>query len=68
LIIENEPTQGKTPRNFFIDPTCAFLLAENQASNSIVVVRIDQETGALTATGHTADVPSPVCIRMLRAG
>jgi 6-phosphogluconolactonase len=63
--VENTRTEGKTPRNFFIDPTGTYLLAENQNSDSIVVFRIDQETGKLTSTGHTAEVPSPVCIRMI---
>lgn len=66
-LIENEPTQGKTPRNFFIDPTGKYLLAENQSTGTIVVFRINQDTGALKATGQVAKVPSPVCIRMLAA-
>jgi len=66
-LIENEPTQGKTPRNFFVDPTGKYLLAENQSTDSIVVLRINQDTGALESTGQTAKVPSPVCIRMLPA-
>lgn len=61
--VENESTQGNTPRNFFIEPTGKFLLAENQGSNSIVVFRINQDTGELEPTGHKVDVPSPVCIR-----
>lgn len=65
--VENEPTQGKTPRNFYVDPTGKYLLAENQSTNSIVVFRIDQKTGALEATGHKVAVPSPVCIRMIPA-
>ncbi len=60
-----EPTRGKTPRNFEIDPTGTWLLAANQDSDSVVVFRIDPETGALEANGQTADVPMPVCIRML---
>lgn len=67
-LIENEPTKGKTPRNFFIDPTGHYLLAENQSTDTIVVFRIDQESGELNPTGHVAEVPSPVCIRMLPAG
>ena len=63
--VENVKTQGKTPRNFALDPAGKFLLAENQNSNTIVVFRIDPATGRLSPTGHTADVPSPVCIRML---
>jgi len=65
--LENESTQGKTPRNFFIDPTGAFLLAENQDSDSIVVFGIDAKTGKLEATGEKLEVPSPVCIRMMPA-
>jgi 6-phosphogluconolactonase len=63
--IEFTPTQGKTPRNFAIDPTGKLLFAENQQSDNIVVFRIDQKTGRLTSTGKILDVPSPVCIKFL---
>ncbi|MBI4604583.1 MAG: lactonase family protein [Planctomycetes bacterium] len=62
-LLENEPTQGKTPRNFALDPTGTYLLAENQDSGTIVVFRIDPKTGRLEPTGHAAEVPSPVCVR-----
>lgn len=65
--IENESTQGKTPRNFFIDPTGTYLLAENQGSDSIVVLRVNQDTGALEPTDNRIEIPSPVCIRMIAA-
>jgi 6-phosphogluconolactonase len=63
--IENESTQGKTPRNFGIDPTGKFLLAANQSTDDVFVFRIDQETGELEPTGHKLDVPSPVCVKFL---
>ncbi len=63
--VENKPTGGKTPRNFAIDPTGTYLLAENQSSDTIVVFRIDAKTGKLTQTTVRANVPSPVCIKML---
>lgn len=63
--VENEPTQGKTPRNFGIDPTGKYLLAANQASDSIVVFKINHETGALDPTGQSIEVPSPVCVKFL---
>jgi len=63
--IGNEPTRGKTPRNFAIDPTGTFLLAENQRSNNIVTFRIDRQTGKLISTGHIIEIPSPVCIKMI---
>jgi 6-phosphogluconolactonase len=63
--VENESTQGKTPRNFGIDPTGTFLLAENQGSGTIVVFRIDPATGQLNATGNSIEVPSPVCVKFV---
>ena len=56
---------GKNPRNFAIDPSGSFLLAENQDSDSIVVFRIDPETGGLKQVGEPIRIPMPVCIRMM---
>jgi 6-phosphogluconolactonase len=67
--VQNEPTQGSTPRGFGIDPTGTYLLAANQRSDSVVVFRIDQQTGRLTPTGHKIEVGSPVCVKFVqRAG
>jgi 6-phosphogluconolactonase len=63
--VEYAPTQGKTPRNFAIDPSGTLLFAENQQSNNIVVFRIDQQTGKLTSTGKTLNVGQPVCVKFL---
>jgi len=62
----HQSTAGKTPRNFAVDPTGAWLLAENQGSGTIVVLKIDPKTGGLSPSGHKLEVPSPVCIRMVR--
>jgi 6-phosphogluconolactonase len=64
--VEQEPTQGKTPRNFGIDPSGSFLLAANQNSDTIVVFRIDPQSGALAPTGQTVETPVPVCVKFLR--
>ncbi|MFN3192412.1 MAG: lactonase family protein [Aureliella sp.] len=61
--ISNISTSGKTPRNFRISPDGQFLLAENQHSDSIVVFKIDPESGKLETTDHSIQVGSPVCIR-----
>lgn len=61
--VENEPTGGRTPRNFALDPSGRFLLAENQNSDSVFVFRINPESGALESTGVSVSVPSPVCIQ-----
>jgi|688.fasta_scaffold24296_4 6-phosphogluconolactonase len=58
-----EPIRGKTPRNFVIDPSGRFLLAGGQNSNAVTVFAIDQSSGKLSFTGHSLDVPTPVCIR-----
>jgi len=65
-LVEHESTQGQTPRNFGIDPTGTFLLAANQKSHTVVIFRIDRDTGELAPTGHKVDVPSPVCVKLIR--
>ncbi len=64
-LVEYEPTGGKTPRNFAVDPTGAYVLAENLGSGTIVVFRVDPETGALDPTGQIVDVPSPSCVKFV---
>lgn len=59
--VENQPTQGATPRHFAVDPTGRWLLAENQGSGTVVVFGIDAKSGRLTATGQSLPVPAPVC-------
>ena len=58
-----QSTQGRTPRNFAIDPTGQFLLVANQNSDSIVVFRVDRKTGQLSSANQTAEAPSPVCLK-----
>jgi len=65
-LIEQQSTQGKTPRNFGIDPTGRYLLAANQDSGNVVVFRINLQDGRLSATGQIAQVPSPVCVKFLQ--
>ena len=63
--VENEKTGGRTPRNFGIDPTGAYLLAANQSTSVVVVFRVDPRSGALEPTGHSVEVPTPVCVRFV---
>jgi len=63
--LQHQPTLGQSPRNFAIDPTGQFLLAANQRSHAIVVMRINQNDGTLAPAGERAVIPSPVCIRFL---
>ena len=63
--VQNESTQGKTPRGCGIEPTGKFLLAGNQASDTITIFGIDPQTGRLKATGEKLDVGSPVCVKFV---
>jgi len=58
-------TEGKTPRNFRIDPSGAWMIAANQDSGNLVVYKIDKANGKLTATGEQAKVPFPVCVKFI---
>ncbi|OGX84722.1 hypothetical protein BEN48_03035 [Hymenobacter glacialis] len=63
--VQHVPTQGKTPRNFVLDPSGHLLLVANQNSNNLVSYRVDQQTGRLTPTGQTAEVPSPMFLQVV---
>jgi 6-phosphogluconolactonase len=62
IFVAHEPTQGRDPRNFAIDPSGDWLIAANQRSDTLVVFRRDRESGLLHATGQTVSIPAPVAI------
>jgi len=64
-LIGYQPTLGKTPRSFRIDPSGRFLIAANQDSNTIVLFTIDPDTGKLSPIGKPLDVASPTCVKFL---
>lgn len=64
--VENQSSQGKTPRNFGIDPGGLYLLAANQDSDNIAVFQIDANSGRLSPSGQAISVGSPVCVKFLR--
>lgn len=61
-------TQGRTPRNFGIDPSGTFLLAANQATDTIVSYRLNPVNGMPEPTGAVAQVPSAVCLKFVEMG
>ena len=66
LTYQGEQSAGIVwPRNFAIDPTGTFMLVANRHDNSIVVFRINEDTGALEPASQRIEVPEPVCIRFL---
>jgi 6-phosphogluconolactonase len=63
--LQHHPTGGHTPRNFAIDPTGKFLLMANQRTDNVTVAHIDALSGRLTPTGQSAEIPAPVCLKMI---
>jgi 6-phosphogluconolactonase len=66
-LVDDVPTQGKTPRNFAFDPTGRWLLVTNHDSNNAVVFAVDPATGRLTQAGPPVAVPYPFCPQFLPA-
>jgi 6-phosphogluconolactonase len=64
-LVGHEPTQGKAPRSFAIDPTGSYLYAAHQDTDNVVAFAIDSKSGLLQPTGHSVEVPMPVCIKMI---
>ncbi len=61
-LVANEPTLGRTPRNFSLDPAGRFLYVANQNSDTVVCFRVDPQSGRLEATGGVTTVPAPTCV------
>ncbi|WP_146903680.1 lactonase family protein [Adhaeribacter aerolatus] len=66
-LVEHVSTQGKWPRNFGFDPSGNILLVANQNTNNIFTYLADPNTGKLKPTGHSVEVPSPVCVQVVPA-
>jgi 6-phosphogluconolactonase len=62
---DNQGKGIKTPRNFAIDPSGKYCLVANQDGDSVIVFKVDQETGKLEPTDVEVKIGSPVCIRFL---
>jgi 6-phosphogluconolactonase len=52
-------TLGNTPRHFSIDETGQWLVVGNQTSGTLVVMKIDAQTGIPAAVGAPFNVPQP---------
>ena len=57
-----EPTRGRTPRFFALQPPGVRLHVANQDSDTIVAFEIDPATGRLTPTGQVVATGSPSSI------
>ncbi|GAB3246946.1 lactonase family protein [Larkinella harenae] len=63
-LIDQQSTEGKTPRNFLVDPKGEYVFTANQDTDNIVVYKLDGKTGKLTPTGTQVKVPAPVCLKL----
>ena len=58
-LVEHADSGGRIPRNFSLDPTGGYLLASNQDTENVVVLRIDPRTGRLSPTGMQVPLANP---------
>ena len=54
------PSLGCTPRDF--NMLGNFVICANQDENLVTVLSFDAESGTLTGTGQSLEIPSPTCI------
>ena len=64
-VVGYQPTLGKAPRNFSLDPSGNFLLVANQDSDDIIIFKRNKLTGMLTDTGKKIEVGKPVCLKWI---
>jgi 6-phosphogluconolactonase len=64
-LVENVPTGGDQPRNFNLTPDGAWLVCANQATDNLIVFKVDAATGRLAPTGRTTKLPKTVCVLFL---
>ncbi|WP_306755309.1 lactonase family protein [Paracoccus actinidiae] len=57
------PSGGQTPRNLALTPSGRHLLVANQNSDRISILARNGDSGALTDTGTSIDIGTPMCIR-----
>jgi 6-phosphogluconolactonase len=64
-LVQHVSTQGKTPRNFALDPSGQVLLVANQNSDNVFTYKVDKQTGKLTPTGQSVQLPSPMFVQVV---
>ena len=60
-----QPTGGKCPRNFVIDPTGNFIFVAHQHSDNVTVFKRDKLTGLLKKQKEEIKLPQPVCLKFI---
>ncbi|MGF6901214.1 lactonase family protein [Paraburkholderia sp. GAS348] len=63
--IGRQPSLGKSPREFAIDPTGNWLVVGNQNSGTVYVFKRDQQSGLLEANPKRIEIDSPVDFKLV---
>jgi 6-phosphogluconolactonase len=58
----SEPTGGRTPRNFAIDPSGTWLVVANQDPGSLVMFQLNPDSLWPERVGSPLETPSPTCV------
>ena len=57
---------GKTPRSFTLSPSGKFMLVANQDSDTLVVLRLDPDSGQPVEQVDIVSVGTPMCVKAAR--
>jgi 6-phosphogluconolactonase len=63
--IGHQPSMGKSPREFAIDPTGNWLIVGNQNSDTVYVFKRNQQSGMLEANPKRFELGSPVDFKLV---
>jgi 6-phosphogluconolactonase len=61
-LIQRISCEGGSPRHFAVAPDGKWLIAANQDTANIVILKCDPQTGKLASTGRQYPLDSPVCV------
>ena len=64
-LLDFYPTLGLTPRFMSFNPDYSKFYVANEDSDTIIELKLDEETGRLSYTGRIIPTESPVCITFL---
>jgi 6-phosphogluconolactonase len=64
-LVQRTPSSGERPWGFAIHPSGKWLLVANQRSGSVNVFSIDPDSGTLSDTGQSLDIPTPVSVSFM---
>jgi 6-phosphogluconolactonase len=61
-LIQSQPSMGRTPRFFSLDPSNRWLYVCNEDSDSIVTLHVNSQDGTLKPVSQEVHCGSPVCM------